>query len=165
MSNVKPSTGPLTYKDSIPTFYRKFFLIVDPTIAVWGVYLNTFSPDTVVDAIIPSGLSGISPRSPLHTFLLSQISGALLFCVFLDVFLLRNTGEVWIWKTQQFGQLLYDVVMLVGIAVALRDQGRLGVESWRVEDWGTIGITGGCALVRAFFCAGIGFGGMKRKGE
>lgn len=158
---AEPAPIPLSFKDTIPVFYRKFFLIVDPTIAIWGVYLNTFSPETVINSVIPSG-STIAPTNPLHTYLFSQINGALLFCVFLDVFLLRNTSEVWIWKTQQYGQLIYDIVILAGFGFALSEQGRGWVGNWRVEDWGTIGITGGCGLVRALFCAGIGFGTLKK---
>ena len=85
--------------------------------------------------------------------------------IFLDVFLLRNTAEVWIWKTQQAGQLIWDVVMIGGMFVALEQQGRLAFSALRVEDLGTLGITAGCGLVRALFLLDIGFGGVKGKAK
>ena len=127
---------------------------------MWGVYMNFVTPEKVIDAFLPRE---VSPYNPLQQqFLLNQISGALLFCVFLDVFLLRNTGEVWIWKTQQAGQLVYDALMLYGQYAALSQQGRLDVMMWRIEDWGCLGITAGCALVRVLFLADLGFDDLKR---
>ena len=51
-----------------------------------------------------------------------------------------------------------DVVICAGILRALRAQGRLELEAWRMEEWGNFGITAACALVRGGFVLGIGVG-------
>ncbi|KAF7192923.1 hypothetical protein HII31_05734 [Pseudocercospora fuligena] len=141
---------------NIPTFYRIFFLYVDPLIAGWGVYMNIFTPQVSVDAFVPAS---ISPYNALQsTPLCHQIAGGLLTCAVLDFTLLRRTNEVWIWQAQQYAQLAYDIVILWSIRTSLDQQGRLSLAGLRVEDWGTIVIVFVCGLLRALFCANIGLG-------
>lgn len=145
---------------TIPTIYRIFFLYLDPLIAASGVYMAFFTPSKFIDGFLPPS---IAPYSPLQqSFLLHQLGGALLLCIILDLFLLRKTNEVWIWKVQQAGQLVYDVAMLAGVYQALQLQGRLNLSGLRAEDWGTVAITGVCGVVRALFCAGVG---LRKKGK
>ncbi|KAF2166926.1 hypothetical protein M409DRAFT_22978 [Zasmidium cellare ATCC 36951] len=142
----------------IPLFYRVAFLIIDPLIAVWGAYMNIFTPQVTVNAFVPSSLS---PYQPLQSFLLHQIAGGLLTCAILDVFLLRQTNELWIWRTQQWAQLAYDVVILGSQAYSWGLQGRLSLAVLRVEDYGSFAITALVGLVRTLFLVGAG---LKRKG-
>ncbi|KAK4496241.1 hypothetical protein PRZ48_012221 [Zasmidium cellare] len=142
----------------VPTFYRIAFLIIDPLIAISGVYLNIFAPALTVDSFVPSSLS---PYQPLQSFLLHQIAGGLLTCAILDVFLLRKTNEVWIWRTQQWAQLAYDVVILTSQVYSWVQQGRLSLGALRLEDWASFAIVAVVGLVRILFIAGIG---MKRNG-
>lgn len=142
----------------IPTFYRIAFLIIDPLIALSGAYMDIFTPATTVNAFVPSSLS---PYQPLQSFLLHQIAGGLLTCAILDIFLLRKTNELWIWRTQQWAQLAYDVVILVSQVHSWDLQGRLSWGALRMEDWGSFGIVAVVGFVRVFFIAGVG---MRRKG-
>lgn len=141
----------------IPPFYRISFLILDPLIAIWGALMNIFTPSIAVDAFVPAS---ISPYQPLQSFLLHQISGGLLTCAILDVFLLRKTNEVWIWRTQQWAQLAYDVVILGSQVHSWGQQGRLSLGKLRVEDYGSFGIVVVVGVVRCLFIAGVG---MRRK--
>lgn len=138
---------------TIPTFYWLFFIVLDPVIALWGMYMMFFTPAVVTDAFIPAS---VSPYNPLQTFFQHQLGGALSMCIILDLFLLRRTNEIWIWKVQQAGQLVYDLALLYSIWYALSQQGRLSTSALRIEDWGNIAITGSCAVVRWLFCAGVG---------
>ncbi|EME82291.1 uncharacterized protein MYCFIDRAFT_211588 [Pseudocercospora fijiensis CIRAD86] len=139
---------------TIPSFYRIFFLYVDPLIAGSGVCMNIFTPQVSVDAFVPAS---ISPYNTLQsTPLCHQIAGGLLTCAVLDFTLLRRTNEVWIWQAQQYAQLAYDVVILWSIWTSLAQQDRLHLAGLRIEDWGTIVIVFVCGLLRALFCANVG---------
>lgn len=139
---------------NIPTFYRVFFLYVDPVIALWGAYMNIFTPQVSVDAFIPAS---ISPYNALQSGpLCHQIAGGLLTCAILDFTLLRRTNEVWIWQAQQYAQLAYDLVILWSMWTSLDQQGRLSLAGLRVEDWGTLIIVAVCGLIRALLCANVG---------
>ncbi|GIZ47990.1 hypothetical protein CKM354_001106500 [Cercospora kikuchii] len=137
----------------LPKPYTLFFTLLDPLIALSGIYMMFFTPAVVTDAFVPSTLS---PYYPLQTFFQHQLGGALLMCVILQLFLLRRTQEVWIWKTVQAGQLVYDFALLYSIFNALSQQGRLHPKVYRPEDWGNIVIVGICAVVRGLFCVGVG---------
>ena len=104
-------TTPSTAPHPIPPFYHTFFTTIDPLIALSGVVLNVFFPETVINSYRPLSSAtttsdklftsptahAYTPETQLVTsYLLYQISGALLFATVLDVFLLRRTREVWI---------------------------------------------------------------------
>ncbi|KAM3418051.1 hypothetical protein BST61_g6257 [Cercospora zeina] len=145
----------------IPKPYHLFFTTLDPLIALSGVYMMFFTPALVTHAFIPSSLS---PYNPLQTFFQHQIGGALLMTLVLNIFLLRRTNELGIWKVVQAGGLVYDLAILYGTCYALGQQGRLSPAKYRVEDWGNLGMVGMCAVVRALFCAGFGMKTMDGKG-
>lgn len=153
---------PPKQSNPIPTFYRISFLIIDPLIAVWGAYMNVFTPSITVDAFVPSSLS---PYQPLQSFLLHQIAGGLITCAILDVFLLRKTNELWIWQTQQWAQLAYDMVILSSQVYSWGQQGRLSVGQLRAEDWVSFGITATVGIVRVLFLARIGMKAKRGKRE
>lgn len=145
----------------IPTIYRVFFIYIDPLIAGSGVFLDFFDPETVIRAGVPPS---ISQFNPFQHFLTHQLGGALSMCIILDLFLLRRTNEVWIWKVQQAGQLVWDLVMLWSTWYALRQQERLDLQKLRGEDWGNIVIVAVCTLMRTAFLLNFGFG-KARKGS
>lgn len=144
----------------IPKPYTIFFTLLDPLIALSGIYMMFFTPAVVTDAFIPSTLS---PYNHLQTFFQHQLGGALLMCLILQLFLLRRTNEIWIWQIFQAGQLVYDFALLYSIFYALKQQGRMDPRVYRAEDWGNIGIVGLCAIVRGLFCFGIGLEGERKE--
>lgn len=139
----------------IPIFYRIAFLVIDPLIAAQGAYLDIFNPAFVINSVVPPS---IAPYNPFYSFLQHQLAAALLLCVILDLFLLRKTRELWIWDTVQAGQLLWDIIMVGSHILSLKQQRRLSLEGLRVEDWGTLTVTGGIGLVRIAFLTRLGFG-------
>lgn len=138
----------------IPVAYRAFFTWVDPLIALSGVYMNLFTPDTVLNAYIPSTLS---QRDPAHFMLFQQLAANLLMAAFLSIVLLRYTADVKIWKILQASILLVDLTLLYSLWDAIGSQGRLSLDGMRGEDWGCAIITGTVVAMRVLFLAEFGF--------
>lgn len=143
----------MTDAASIPLFYRIYFRYADLALAIWGAYMDFFTPDVVYNAFVPTALA---PRNPLHDFLTQQLGGALLMCAFMDLVLLRYTTDVNIWKIWEAALLCYDAALSYSIYYALMQQGRLSLGALRLEDWGSIVITAQAALVRLLFVFGVG---------
>lgn len=84
----------------------------------------------------------------------------------INIFLLRYTEDVHIWKILEIAVLTYDGALLYSSFHALAQQDRLNVGSWRFEDWGGIIITFQAAVVRTLFLLGVGLSerdkGIKR---
>jgi len=148
--------------DSIPLFYRFYFLWSDPLVCLWAVYMNFFTPAFVVNAFVPPS---IPSHDPLNDFLLQQFGGSLLMLAFLDIVLLRYSKDVTVWKILEGATLLYDLVMLWSVYDALGKQGRLGLDGIRGEDWGGIGITGLAVVVRSAFLLNVGMRGNGKGGK
>ncbi|KAF6819887.1 hypothetical protein CPLU01_12899 [Colletotrichum plurivorum] len=149
----------------IPKPYATFFKSLDPLIALWGASLFLLSPSTVTSSYLPPqplDPSTTHPASfssqqayslPLH----GQIAGHLLSNALLSIFLLRATDSLKIWRIYQLGLLIVDVFLLYGTFSSYAVQGRLNPTSWRLEDWGSVGITGGVGIARLSFLLGLGF--------
>ncbi|KAF1915005.1 hypothetical protein BDU57DRAFT_520291 [Ampelomyces quisqualis] len=149
-------TSPAT---TIPLFYRIFFQYLDPLICVWGAYMDFFDPRLVLSSHIPAPTPDIG-----HAMILKQRGGGMLNFGFVSAVLLRYTYDVNIWNIVQVADFLVDLAYFWAVYEVLIAQGRLGISSWRVEDWGSLVITGTAGLVRAAFLAKVGFGkeGKKR---
>lgn len=143
----------------IPAFYRHFFTIADPAMAVWGAYMTVAYPDTVLDSFVPRALSR---RDPAQFMLFQQLAGWPLGTAFLSIFLLRYTRDVGVWKIFQASVLIVDVVLGYALWDALGRQERLSLGALRAEDWGCIGITAVFGLMRSAFLLGVGMGGGGR---
>jgi len=146
----------------IPAFYRHFFTIADPLVAVWGAYMTLAYPDTVLDSFVPRTLSR---RDPAQFVLFQQLAAWPLGTAFLSIFLLRYTRDVGVWKIFQASVLVVDVVLGYAIWDALGRQGRRSFGALRPEDWGCIGITAVFGLMRSAFVLGIGLGRGKGRGK
>lgn len=149
--------------DDLPVFYRFYFLWSDPLVLVWAVYMDFFTPDTVVNAFVPTS---IAPRNPQHDFLLQQLGGALLMLMILDVVLLRYSKDIKVWKILEGATLVYDFVMLYSVYDALGRQGRLDLGALRAaEDLGGMAITGLAVVVRSAFLLDIGVPSEPKRGK
>lgn len=136
----------------MPAFYRIWFTWVDPIIAGHAVYMDFFTPDTVLNAFIPD-----SPRNPAHDMLFHQMGGGMLHIAFVSAVLLRYTSDVKVWRIVQGGILLVDLVGLGSLWHTLGRQGRRHPAGWRFEDWACVVILGFVTLLRLSFLAGLGF--------
>ena len=115
--------------------------------------MDNFTPDTVVNAFVPST---IAPRNPYFDFMLQQLGGALTMLALIDIVLLRYTADVNIWKILEAAVLVYDFSLLYSNYYALVQQGRLSFGALRWEDWGDIAITGQAVVVRIVFLLAVG---------
>lgn len=75
---------------------------------------------------------------------------------------LRVTSDIKVWRIIVAGVLFIDLAILGSVYVSLQRQDRLEVEKWRWQDWGNVLFTGGVAVIRGLFLAGVGAG---RKGK
>ncbi|KAF2034655.1 hypothetical protein EK21DRAFT_55986 [Setomelanomma holmii] len=137
----------------IPLFYRLFFTYLDPLICIWGAYMDFFDPRLVLSSHIPSPTPDIG-----HAMILKQRGGGMLNFGFISAVLLRYTTDLQVWRIVQISDLIVDVAYFWAVYEVLSVQGRLGVEKWKAEDWGAVGITGTAGVVRLAFLAGVGFG-------
>lgn len=154
----------------IPKPYHVLFTTLDPLIALWGASLFLLSPSTVTSSYLPPEShdpSQTHPASfssdsqdkayslPLH----AQIAGHLLSNALLSTLLLRAAPDnLRVWRVYQLALLTVDVLLLYGTFASYAAQGRMNpFATWRVEDWGAVGITGLAGVARASFLLGLGF--------
>jgi hypothetical protein len=150
----------MSQRSSIPLFYRIFFQYFDPLICVWGAYMDFFDPRLVLSSHIPNPTPDIG-----HAMILKQRGGGMLNFGFVSAVLLRYTYDHKIWNIIQIADFLVDVAYFWAVYEVLSVQGRLGVSTWRAEDWGSVAITGTAGLVRLAFLARVGFEGGRKNGS
>jgi hypothetical protein len=143
---------------NIPLFYRLFFTYFDPAICIWGASMDFFLPSLVLSSHIPHPHPDIG-----HSMILKQRGGGMLNFGFISAVLLRYTTDIKVWNIVQTACFIVDVAYFWSVYEVLSVQGRLGVSTWRAEDWGSVGITGLAGIVRGAFLLGIGLG--KRNGS
>jgi hypothetical protein len=140
----------------IPSFYRIWFTIVDPLLALVGVFSNLFAPAATLSSHSPSY---ISPPATETTLLVDTVAGFLAGLVFLQVVLLRaRPSDMTVWRALLASTLLVDIAMLGGSARALSSQGRTDRRVWRTEEWTHLPITAGVVVIRVAFLLGMGMG-------
>jgi hypothetical protein len=139
----------------IPGFYRVFFTSIDPLIALSGVYMNLYKPEMVLGAVVPAT---VATWNPAYYPIMQQLTGWHLGTIFLQTTLLRYTGDLGVWRIFQASVLVIDAALGWSIWSALGAQGRRSLAGMRGEDWGTVGITAGVAIIRTAFLLGAGFG-------
>lgn len=137
---------------SVPTFYRLAFTYFDPLVAFWASYMSFTDPDTIIAFFAPN-----TTRDPNLDMFFQQTGGYTLALCFLQTVLLRATADVRIWKILQCATLIIDVAMLYSLCWGLNNQGRLGLGSWKGEDWGCVLVTLVPTVYRAAFVAELGF--------
>lgn len=81
---------------------------------------------------------------------------------FISAVLLRYTSDIKIWTIIQIADFIVDVAYFWAIYGALSEQGRLAVDHWRAEDWGSVVITGAATVMRIGFLMGLGFKGYSK---
>ncbi|KAF2255459.1 hypothetical protein BU26DRAFT_515174 [Trematosphaeria pertusa] len=135
----------------VPLFYRLFFTWIDPIICVWGAYMDFFDPALVLSSHIPNPTPDIG-----HAMILRQRGGGMLNFGFISAVLLRYTTDMTIWRIVQIADLVVDCAYFWAVHGALSAQARLGWQTWRAEDWGSLAITGAAAVARLCFLLRVG---------
>ena len=140
-------------RSNIPTFYRIWFTTIDPVLWLFGAWTTITKPETVLASIAPRSAT---PNVPPTSFLLQQSAGARVMCAFTDIFLLRSTNQISVWRTQQASILCYNMVSLGSMLWSWKQQSLLSLEHLGSGDLIHFGAVVVLAAVRAAFCAGIG---------
>lgn len=146
-------------QQSIHRFYRVWFTCVDPLTLIPTVYALIYAPEFMLEGLIPPSMA---VYNPIEGFFYHQLAALYAFVGMILGGVLRVTSDVKVWRIIVAGVLLIDVAILASMYVSLERQGRLEMASWRSQDWGSLLWTGGVAVIRGLFLAGVGAG---RKGK
>ncbi|KAF4997426.1 hypothetical protein FDECE_12077 [Fusarium decemcellulare] len=140
---------------NIHTFYRVWFTCVDPLTLVPTVYALIFTPEFMLEGLIPLTMSAYNPD---QSFLFHQLAALYAFVAIMFAVVLRATPDIKVWRIIIGAVLLIDIAILASMYVSLEHQGRLELATWRWQDWGNLVFTGGVAIIRSLFLAGVGVG-------
>ena len=113
--------------------------------------MDFFDPTLVLSSHIPDPTSDAG-----HVMVLRQRGGGMLNFGFVSAVLLRYTTDAQIWRIIQFADLIVDIAYFWAVYGTLQGQGRIPPTTWRVEDWGSLTITGTAAMTRLAFLTGVG---------
>lgn len=144
----------------IHTFYRFWFLWLDPIILVATVYALVFTPQVMLDALAPPPLSAYNPD---QGFLLHQLAALYAFVAIILGGVLRISKDIQLWRVVILAVLVVDVAMLASNYASLKQQDRLSLGALRSADWSNILFTGLVTAIRIFFLAGVGVRNVKSK--
>ena len=145
----------------IPSFYRTFFLYIDPLICLMGIYIFFFDHPLFIASGAPQSITANVNLTPFVEYLLLCLGSYALFVFMMQILLLhgfKNAADglnLRIWRIVLFGILLIDLGLLFAMWKA--DEGMWNVAGWGVGEWSNYGILGAVTFIRASFLLGIGF--------
>ncbi|KAH6884421.1 hypothetical protein B0T10DRAFT_493174 [Thelonectria olida] len=134
-------------------FYRLWFTTVDPLSLAPTVLGLLFKPNFMMEGLIPATMSVPNPD---HSFLFHHLAALYAFLALTLGGVLRATKEIIVWRVIVAGVLMVDLSIVASMFVSLDHQGRLGLATWRWQDWGNLLYTGGVAVIRGLFLANVG---------
>lgn len=143
----------------IPSFYKTFFLYLDPLICASGILTTLLLPKTFLNSFFSH------PTITPETTLLLQINaGFFASTLLLQLVLLRlQPTDLRVWKTLQAAILVQDLAVIAAFFWVAGKEGRAGVGMWRVAEWGNLVILGVVGGIRGAFLLGIGLEGKEGK--
>lgn len=167
---MAPATTP---KLRLPLAYTLWFTWIDPVLSLLGAYGGLSEPNLLLISYIPATIPNptaptqLLPNpnavvNPAHTMIFNQLAGFFILTFTLSAFMLRSTNDLSVWKFYQGAISVVDIIILAATAVEYSHQGRLAPDTWRPEDWFSVLVTAGCAVLRIAFVLGIGLN-TKRK--
>jgi hypothetical protein len=157
----------------VPLIYRVFLLYVDPLLALGGVCLAYFQPEVFMSSIVPASLaSTFQPSSSsssggstaLIQLMLTSIASLYLLFAINSLLVLRLAPDVAVWRAVSLAYLASDLGHSWAFYAADR-QGFWRFDSWRVEDWFSVGTLFAGILLRSAFLCGLGVKAGREQGE
>jgi hypothetical protein len=145
----------------IPTYYRLFFLIIEPISALVGAYFAHFQPQTYLQ--LTHAPSAPEPHNiPIGTqVVLTQLANLYLLFAINEALVLRSTSDLRVWRTLLFGLLIADFGHLFSV-LKLGSDVYWKVQYWSPIDWGNVAFVYVGALTRITFLCGFGMAGETR---
>ncbi|SPJ73209.1 uncharacterized protein FTOL_02939 [Fusarium torulosum] len=132
----------------IHSFYRIWFTCVDPLVLIPTAYSLIFTPEFMLDGLIPVSMSAYNPD---QAFLFHQLAALYLFIGIMLGVVLRVSSDIKVWRVIIGAVLMVDITILVSVNVSMKQQGRSELSQFRWQDWGNYLFTGWVALLRAAY--------------
>ena len=142
---------------AIPTWYRLFFLYIEPLSALAGAYYAAFRPADYLADLTLGALSRTPPTpAPTQTNMaLLQLANLYFLFALNEHFVLSSTNSLVTWRRLLVGLLIADFGHLVTMAPA--GSGIFWrVWEWNAMAWGSVGFVYAGAATRMCFLAGVG---------
>lgn len=138
----------------IPTYYRQFFLVIEPISAVIGAYFAYFQPELYLQLTHPASAPQLN--IPLGTqIVLAQLSNLYFLFALNEALVLRSTQDLRVWRSLLFGLLIADFGHLWSVK-SLGGSIYWNILKWNAIDWGNVGFVYVGALSRIAFLGGVG---------
>ncbi|KAF5698139.1 hypothetical protein FGLOB1_12277 [Fusarium globosum] len=112
-------------------FYRIWFTWVDPLTVLPTVYALIFTPEFILDGLIPLSMSAYNPD---QAFLFHQLAALFAFVAIMLAVLLRVSSDIKVWRVVIGGVLLIDIAILMSVFVSMKQQGRSELSMFRWQD-------------------------------
>ncbi|MCJ1440011.1 MAG: hypothetical protein MMC23_000493 [Stictis urceolatum] len=147
--------------ESLPLWYKLFFLWVEPFSTLVGAYFAVFDQHQYLD--LTHGPSSPAPLIPMGTSIaLTQLGNLYLLFALSEALILRSTNEVKVWRALLVGMLVADIGHLWSVA-PLAPQVYYDFPNFNAIDWGNVAFVYVGASTRIAFLAGVGLGKPKAK--
>lgn len=143
-------------EDPIHFFYRLTFNYVEPLFATLGVIGIIADPETVVQGQTPHAAVHYSKAAAQLRPLTFQTAGGWALLAFHDVFLLRYTKDVNIWKLILAGGLISDIFYSYSIWLDIGTAQFIDPRLWSAADSFLVLTTIYPLLAKVSFLLGIG---------
>ena len=140
----------------VASFYRYFFLYIEPISALFGAYYAFFQQQTYLDLTHSSS----SPKQGIPTstqVILAQLANLYLLFALNEALILRATSDLKVWRTVLFCLLMADF----GHLYSLNSVGWFvywNITRWNAIDWGNVAVVYAGATMRLCFLLGFGVG-------
>ena len=141
-----------------PTWYRLFFLFIEPVSTVIGAYYAHLQPNTYLALTHASSAPPLTGGLlvPLGTkIVLSQLANLYFAFALNEALVLRASYDIRVWRTLLLGLLIADFGHLYSVS-PLGPSIYWEFQRWNAIDWGNIGFVYVGATTRIAFLLGLG---------
>ncbi|SPO02233.1 uncharacterized protein DNG_04906 [Cephalotrichum gorgonifer] len=145
---------------AIPYAYRFALTTLEPLIALGGIHQALSAPQDYLSIMTRSSVT----YDPATQFLYTELAGAWLFLVFLEVLALRQLDDLRVWRWICTGGLLQDALYAWSVAQAVGGWDVwLDVAGWGAMDWLVFCSTAPSLIARLLIVLGVGVGVKQEK--
>lgn len=144
----------------LPSFYRLFFLTIEPISALVGAFFAHFRQhDYLTMTHADSVTLDANGNVPVVTsVVLSQLANLYLLFTLNEALVLRTTADRRVWRTLLFGLLVADLGHLYSLR-ALGSDIYWRADQWNAMGWGNVPFVYVGASMRLAFLWGVGLSG------
>lgn len=145
--------GPQKASAALPYAYRWVITTLEPLIVLGGILHTMTNPADFLATMTRDSV----PYDPRTHFLYTELAGAWILLLFLEVFALRHLDDLRVWRWVCFGVALQDAFFLWSVAEALGGwEVWKDVAGWERTDWLVFWTTAPAVIVRVLILLGIG---------